>query len=256
MILKKIIFINSLIFIGINTLSAQTGVGINTEIPKATLEIKAISNQESGILLPNVNQFSETEPGSDQNAMLVFLDHTLEEGAGFEGLYFWDAEENVWQYIFQNKMLDMNLFKTIIQGIGFSTISASDSNTNVWFKTNFSSIEAPDGNYKLNNGDLIIGKSGNYSLFFTGGVYKGQGSLTATTTEVGIFLNTNTTPTFVSRTPLPSADNGNRSTNHTISEIIYLTIGQRISVKTRRTSNITTVMGPASNYSLTLSYLD
>lgn len=252
--IKKLFLIIS--FLGFKTISAQTGVGINTDIPNATLEIKAVNNDSDGIIFPTVNQFSTVEPSTNQNAMLVFLDHTLDEGAGFEGLYFWDAEENIWQYIFQTKMLDMNLFKTIVQSSGFPNISSSDTNTNVWFKTNFTSIEAPDGNYRLDNGDLIIGKTGNYSIFFTGGVYKGQGSTTATQTEVGIFLNNDSDPTFISSTPLPSADNGNRSTNHTISEITYLTKGQRISVKTRRTANITTVMGAASNYSLTLSYLD
>lgn len=252
----KLLLINFLILTAIYHTSAQTGVGINTETPQATLDIKGMNQDSDGFILPTVNRFSDIEPGSDQNGMLVFLNRALEEGAGLEGLYYWDADENVWQYIFQNKMLDMNLFTTTIQGVGFTDIAPDDSNTNVWFKTNFTSIEAPDGNYKLNNGDLIIGKSGNYSLFFTGGVYKGQGSTTATTTEVGIFINDSGEPRFLSRTPLPAADNGNRSTNHTISEIVYLTKGERISVKSRRISNITTIMGPASNYSLTLSYLD
>lgn len=237
-------------------LSAQTGVGINMPTPQATLDIQPGENGNNGVLFPNVNQFSPTDPSTAQNGMLVFLDRTFNEGAGFEGLYFWDAEEEVWQYIFQSKMLELNLFKTIIEGVGFPIIAPGNENTGVWFKTNFTSIEAPDGNYKLQNGDLVIGKSGLYSLLFTGGIYKEIGSTSATSTEVGIFLDNNSYPSFNSLTPLPSADNGNRSVNHTISGVVFLNKGQVLSVKTRRLVYSGTNTGPDSNYSLILSYLD
>ncbi|MCW3162367.1 hypothetical protein [Chryseobacterium oryctis] len=242
-----------------SSLAAQKSVGINTDSPKALLDISSKSIQtpenSAGILFPTVNHFTSDTPGADQNGMLVFLDNN-NEGAGFEGLYFWDNNNESWQYIFQSKILDKNLFKTMVTSPGFPTIPSGAASTNIWYKTVFSTIEAPNANYTLSNGDLIIGKTGNYSLLFTGGITKGVGETGATSTEVGVFINNSTTPTLISKSPIPSADNANRSTSHTISSIITLTKGQRISIQTRRTSNSSTDVFPASIYTLTLSYLD
>lgn len=254
----KNLFINIfLIFFGLSFNYAQDGVGINIESPKAILDIQSNDNTNSGILFPLIGKFSSINPSEDQNAMLVFLDKDLLDSPGFEGLYFWDNENELWQYIFQSKMLGLNLFKTIINSdTGFPSIAGINSNTNVWFKTNFETIESPDANTKLENGNLIISKTGFYSVFFTGAVYKTKDDTSATPTEVGIFIDSDVTPILSSLAPLPAADNGNRSVNHTISSMIYLEKGQAISVKTKRTTNMTTVMGPASSYSLTLSFLD
>lgn len=244
----------------LGSLYAQNGVGINTSSPRSSLDIRAKNpdtpENSAGMLFPTVSRFSAADPGQSQNAMLVFLDNAGTGAAGFEGYYFWDDNKKLWQYIFQTKILGKNLFKTIASGIGFPVIASGDANINIWFKAPFTSLKAPDANYTLQNGDIIVGKTGNYSLFFTGGLYKNSGDLGATLTEVGVFIDNGTTPVLISKSPLPSADNAKRSTNHTISDIITLTKGQRISVQTRRINSCDTAVGPESVYTLTLSYLD
>lgn len=248
------------LILSLESLYAQKGVGINTSAPQSLLDIRAKNTDtpenSAGILFPVVSRFSVADPVQNQNAMLVFLDNIGTGTAGFEGYYFWDDNKKLWQYIFQTKILGKNLFKTIASGSGFPVIASGDANINIWFKAPFTTLEAPDANYTLQNGDIIVGKTGRYSLFFTGGVYKNAGDLGATTTEVGVFINNGATPVLIAKSPLPSADNAKRSTNHTISDIITLTKGQRISVQTRRTNSCNTAVGPESVYSLTLSYLD
>jgi len=248
------------LILSLGSLSAQNGVGINTSTPQSLLDIRAKNpdtpENSAGILFPTVSRFSAADPVQNQNAMLVFLDNAGTGAAGFEGYYFWDDNKKLWQYIFQTKILGKNLFKTLASGSGFPIISGGATNTNAWFKTTFTALEAPDANYTLQNGDIIIGKTGSYSLFFTGGVYKDLGDITATPTEVGIFIDNAASPALISKTPLPAADNAKRSTNHTISDIITLTKGQRVSVQTRRTALCNTSVGPESAYTLTLSYLD
>ncbi|KMQ62248.1 hypothetical protein ACM40_08050 [Chryseobacterium sp. BLS98] len=256
--MKKITVFFLIFSIGI--LFAQNGVGINTSAPKSLLDIRAKNpdtpENSAGMLFPTVSRFSTVDPAQNQNGMLVFLDNAGTGTAGFEGYYFWDDNKKLWQYIFQTKILGKNLFKTIASGSGFPVIASGDANINVWYKAPFTALEAPDANYTLQNGDVIIGRTGNYSLFFTGGVYKNIGDLGATTTEVGVFINNGANPVLIAKSPLPSADNAKRSTNHTISDIITLTKGQRISVQTRRTNSCDTSVGPESVYTLTLSYLD
>ncbi|MGG1921849.1 MULTISPECIES: hypothetical protein [Chryseobacterium] len=246
------------LMLAVECLSAQNGIGINTSAPQALLDIQAKNTDtpenSAGMLFPTVSRFSSVDPAQIQNGMLVFLDNAIT--AGFEGYYFWDDPKKLWQYLFQTKILGKNLFKTIASGNGFPVISNSDTNTNAWFKTSFTGLKAPDANYTLQNGDVVVGKTGNYSVFFTGGVYKNTGDTGATVTEVGIFIDNGASPVLIAKSPLPSADNAKRSTNHTISNIITLTKGQRISVQTRRTSSCTTEVGPESVYTLTLSYLD
>lgn len=250
---KNLLFLS----IGLHSFLGAQNIGINTETPQALLDINPTSNP--GILVPTVGIFPETLPTEDQNSMLIFLDKSISNAAGMEGFYYWDQDNQMWQYIFQSKMINNNLFETIaasdikliIPGNGGSV-----NNTNVWFTNIFNKIEAPDANFYIDNGELIIGRTGNYSIYFTGAVYKKDESTTATETQIGIFIDGDTTPIMVSAAPLPAADNGPRSVNHTISGILSLTKGQRIQVKTRRTASITTEMGTDSPYTLTLTYLD
>lgn len=236
---------------------SQQKLGIDTDTPEALLHIAETGTNTDGILFPTVNEFSTTTPTSEQNAMLVFLNRSATD-SGFEGLYFWDAEAQQWQYIFQSKMLDQNLFKTIVQATNLSAVSIPTSSTydNLWVKHTFNTIEAPSPLMTLDNGDLIIGKTGNYSVFFTGAVKKLEGSTNATQTEVGLFVDSSATPLFLSQIPLPSADRGDRSMSHTISGIAYFEKGQRISLKIRRTNSSATAVSPSSTHTLILSFLD
>ncbi len=72
-------------------------VGINTIIPKASLDIKATNsgspNYNDGILIPRIDNFSIIEAGPDQDGMLVFV-----TGNGFpsKGFYYWDVNTAIW----------------------------------------------------------------------------------------------------------------------------------------------------------------
>lgn len=243
-------------FFCINSWS-QNNVGINTEEPKAVLDINAIVPESAGILVPTIGKFPETDPDTNQNGMLIFLDKEIANSTGFEGFYFWDDENTTWQYIFQTKMVNMNLYKTIVSSEdGFPNIAPGSQNNNVYFKTTLDEIEAPHPDFKLENGNLVIGKTGMYSLYFTGAVYKGEGSTSATPTNIAIFVDGVEVPNLKSNAPLPSADNGDRSVNHTISAVINLTKDQVLSIHTNRETDITTTMGASSPYTLTLTYLD
>lgn len=86
-----------LFWIGINTLSAQVGIG--TSDPKAQLDIVATDkiNPASidGILIPRIEKFPAENPGNDQHGMFVFLNKNI---SGYtSGFYYWNATENKWK---------------------------------------------------------------------------------------------------------------------------------------------------------------
>ncbi|WP_343764585.1 hypothetical protein [Gangjinia marincola] len=73
-------------------------VGINTSDPQAQLDVVA-SNQASpadtdGLLVPRIDAFPATNPGADQNSMVVYLTTTV--GADAPGFYFWDNATTDW----------------------------------------------------------------------------------------------------------------------------------------------------------------
>lgn len=74
---------------------AQVGVG-NTD-PKASLDISASNTttptNEDGILIPRIDNFPTTNPGADQDGMMVFYTGTALSGKGF---YYWDNGTGNW----------------------------------------------------------------------------------------------------------------------------------------------------------------
>ncbi|NNE26139.1 MAG: hypothetical protein HKN09_04800, partial [Saprospiraceae bacterium] len=72
-------------------------VGINTTTPKASLEIEATNptspNEEDGILIPRIDEFSLTAPSSAQDGMLVFA---TGNGTPTKGFYYWDNTLSTW----------------------------------------------------------------------------------------------------------------------------------------------------------------
>ena len=90
------------IFITIFCLASKFGfsqVGINTTVPKATLDIIATNSAAptptDGILVPRINAFPATNPTIDQNGMLVFLTtSTVTHTAGF---HYWDNGSTSWK---------------------------------------------------------------------------------------------------------------------------------------------------------------
>ena len=66
--------------------------------PKGTLDITA-SNQATpsntdGIIIPRIDAFPATDPGADQNSMLVYL--TTTSGTNTPGFYYWDNTTTSW----------------------------------------------------------------------------------------------------------------------------------------------------------------
>ena len=77
---------------------ASAQVGIGTTSPKSLLDIPA-SNSSSpsatdGLLIPRISDFPSTNPGADQDGMLVFL--TTSSGSYTKGFHFWDNPTSSW----------------------------------------------------------------------------------------------------------------------------------------------------------------
>lgn len=241
-------------------LFSQAGnIGINTPLPKARLDISAKSTinpeNSAGMLFPTITKFPTVDPGTDQNGMLVYLDSALTPNLGASGLYFWDHSNNRWQFIYQTKVLTNNLFKVVYSA---SPAFSSIQQPNVWYKTSFNSIDTPDPNFKINtNGDIVIGSTGTYSIIFTGGIKTEASSTSGVRVEIGIFKNTDTSPTFSTQVVLTVPDNLYRSTNTIITGVISLIKGDIITIKTRQTNFVgSNPTVPATNYSLILSNLN
>lgn len=90
-------FILFVIFLGFTQIE-NAQVGINTNTPKATLEIKAgnqaTPNNTDGVLIPRVDAFPATNPTVDQQGMLIFL--TTTSGVNAPGFYYWDFPTLTW----------------------------------------------------------------------------------------------------------------------------------------------------------------
>ena len=92
--MKHLLFI--LLFLGLSISYAQVGIG--TIDPKATLDItasnKVTPSNEDGILIPRIDAFPLTNPGADQNSMIVYL--TTTNGTDNPGFYYWDNATTDW----------------------------------------------------------------------------------------------------------------------------------------------------------------
>ncbi len=85
-------------------------VGIGTTAPKAALDIAASNistpTNRDGLLIPRVNTFPATNPGFEQNGMMIFL--TTASGANQPGFYYWDNTAATWKGMEQNKYWSLN----------------------------------------------------------------------------------------------------------------------------------------------------
>jgi len=73
-------------------------IGINNIDPKSQLDITASSTttpaNTDGILIPRMSAFPASNPGADQNGMLIFL--TAAVGPKTSGFYYWDNPTTTW----------------------------------------------------------------------------------------------------------------------------------------------------------------
>ena len=99
--MKRFLTVAALIITSLH-LHAQVGIG-NTD-PKAILDVTA-SNiatplNTDGLLVPRVSAFPVTNPGADQNGMLLYLTTTV--GINTPGFYYWNQGSTNWQKLITN----------------------------------------------------------------------------------------------------------------------------------------------------------
>lgn len=94
----KIITYTLTLFLVLTASFLQAQVGIGNSSPESTLDISASNasspSNKDGILIPRINAFPTTNPGSEQNGMLVFL--TTAIGTDDVGFYYWDNPNTRW----------------------------------------------------------------------------------------------------------------------------------------------------------------
>lgn len=126
-----ILLVVLLLFASIST--AQVGIG--TTDPKAQLDIQAgnvaTPSSTDGILIPRVNALPATNPGADQNGMLVFLTTS-------NRFYYWDNASTSWRVVNIQKLDDLADAKSDSDGtddgssvfIGVGAGAADDQSNN------------------------------------------------------------------------------------------------------------------------------
>lgn len=85
-------------FVFLLSFVSNAQVGIGTTAPKASLDITSTNVSvpafNDGLLIPRVNVFPATNPGADQNSMLVYLTTTV--GTKTPGFYYWNNPSTSW----------------------------------------------------------------------------------------------------------------------------------------------------------------
>ncbi|NND63670.1 MAG: hypothetical protein HKN48_10830 [Flavobacteriaceae bacterium] len=93
---KPTFLLLALLFSFCTTIHSQVGVG--TISPKSIIDIPATNqatpSNTDGILIPRIDAFPITNPGADQNGMLVFL--TTNVGTYEVGFHYWDHPNTQW----------------------------------------------------------------------------------------------------------------------------------------------------------------
>lgn len=88
-------------------LSATAQVGIGNTNPHAQLDISASDSATpsitDGILIPRIDQFPATNPGTDQDGMLIFV---TGNGTPIKGFYYWDNGATSWVSVRGAKRID------------------------------------------------------------------------------------------------------------------------------------------------------
>jgi len=150
-------------------LSSQ--VGINTNAPKTTLEVKTIDkdNPQSneGVIIPRVTSLNVTS--AKQHGLLVFLDFEDPLTVAIErGFYWWNNTSNTWIPFFSmNKMTKDKTITYVSCKNVFDEGPLTSVSTNLR-TLGFDSttlIASDTGNFSVNTaGELVVQKAGTYHV--------------------------------------------------------------------------------------------
>lgn len=81
-----------------STIAMRAQVGIHTTTPQASLDIvaslQANPSNTDGLLIPRIDIFPTTNPGANQQGMLVYL--TTAVGSDLPGFYYWNNPTTTW----------------------------------------------------------------------------------------------------------------------------------------------------------------
>ncbi len=128
------------------SITGYAQVGINNTSPKASLDI-TVSNPATpantdGILIPRVDAFPVTNPGADQQGMMVYL--TTTSGSNPPGFYYWDNTTTSWLAL---NSADADWYK-------FGTTSVPNAiSDNIFTEGN---VFVNNGNLGVNTGDVNV----------------------------------------------------------------------------------------------------
>lgn len=193
-------------------------VGINTTDPKSLLDIPASNagtpTATDGILIPRISAFPATNPGADQNGMLVFLTTTV--GSNTPGFYYWEQASTSWIPVGNNANTGWKTSGNAGTNPASNFIGTTDNQDLVFKRGN---IDA--GRITTNNLSFGVLALVNTNQFFNTaiGSFALQNNLSGSSnTSLGYFsLQENTTGSFntaVGRNAL--ADNTSASSNTAI----------------------------------------
>lgn len=270
----------SLLF-GCSTLWGQE-VGINTDSPKATLEIKGntiIADATSdGLIIPRVSSLNTNTP--KEIGLLVFLEKenndAKKENRGF---YWWDGSS--WRPFLSSVQTSINRTITYVQtkkkfdeGRNFTRhtdTSIAENTRNITFNpTSLRTYDASLFGFS-NKGELTINKAGYYNITASVYLFKGAGAIGAARDmfNMSVLINGSKTSAKNSNAELSTIQTFPFGINRGIALIstgaIKLDSGDRISLQVVREHRGTSGVGSATttniminqnaDSSITLQYL-
>ncbi len=100
-------------FVFLMSAYVQAQVGINNTDPKASLDVTVVDplqpSAQDGLLIPRLDSFPGTNPGADQQSMIIYL--TTADGLNDPGFYFWDnnaGTSGAWTALGDNNAIPLN----------------------------------------------------------------------------------------------------------------------------------------------------
>lgn len=233
-------------------------IGINTNNPKATLQIDALNSispeSSAGMGVPLLDNFPTQVPTVDKNAMLVYVKNST--SSSLKGFYFWDPVENNWEFIIDESAAGYDTSKIIVSGNAFFPNDISGSTGPQTRNIPFTTINSIDNSFNLlPDGSLQIGRTAKYYLSFSGGIFREiENAVYAFTCR--ILVNGISSNILSSNNSAPGGLAAGRAVTFYIGAIVQLQKGDIITTTTTKDSGGVTKVAVDSPYTLTLIKMD